>query len=225
MSEESAAKPRGGVLKWALWGAAAIGVAGVVYIIAQSATKPPESGVAHKTDVATSGPVMSSGSGAVATAPETHDVAKKLEHPADGQAPVAYAFKDADGKTLTAASFKGKVVVMNLWATWCGPCKVEMPTLAKLAQAYAGKPVEVVAVSIDKPDALEQAKAFIAQNAPLKLYNDPTGKLPFVLKPTAVGMPTTLILGKDGLERGRISGEADWAGDGAKKVIDKVLTE
>lgn len=217
MNEESAAKPRGGVLTWALWGAAAIGVAGVVYIIAQSATKPPESRGDNKTAVATHGPV--------AAAPETHDVAKKLEHPADGQAPTAYAFKDADGKTLTAASFKGKVVVVNLWATWCGPCKVEMPTLVKLAQAYAGKPVEVVAVSIDKPDALDQAKAFIAQNAPLKFYNDPTGKLPFVLKPVAVGMPTTLILGKDGLERGRISGEADWAGDGARKVIDRILAE
>ena len=221
MSEESAAKPRGGVLKWALWGAAAVGVAGVLYIIGQSATKPPAAGAVNKTEVATSGPV----SGAVATAPETHDVAKKLEHPADGQAPPAYVFKDADGKTVTPASFKGKVVVMNLWATWCAPCKLEMPTLAKLAQSYAGKPVEVVAVSIDKPDALEQAKAFIGQNAPLKLYNDPEGKLPFILKPSAVGMPTTLILGKDGLERGRISGEADWAGDGARKVIDKVLAE
>ncbi|MBS0333887.1 MAG: redoxin family protein, partial [Proteobacteria bacterium] len=128
MNEESAAKPRGGVLTWALWGAAAIGVAGVVYIIAQSATKPPGSGGVNKTEVATSGPVTSDGSGAVPTAPETHDVAKKLEHPADGQPPVAQEFKNADGKTFTPASFKGKVVVLNLWATWCGPCKVEMPT-------------------------------------------------------------------------------------------------
>jgi thiol-disulfide isomerase/thioredoxin len=213
MSEESAGKPRGGFLKWALWGVAAIGVAAVVYIIAQSATKPAE----NKTAVATSGPV--------AAAPATHDVAQKLEHPADGVAPPAYAFVDASGKKVTPADFKGKVVVMNLWATWCAPCKLEMPTLAKLAQAYAGKPVEVVAVSIDKPDALEQAKAFIAQNAPLKLYNDPDAKLPWALKPAAGGMPTTIILGKDGLERGRISGEADWSGAGAKAVIDKVLAE
>ena len=100
------------------------------------------------------------------------------------------------------ADFKGKVVVLNIWATWCGPCKTEMPTLAKLAQAYAGKPVEVVAISIDKPDALAEAKAFIAANAPLKLYNDPDAKLPWTLKPNADGMPTTIILGKDGLERG-----------------------
>jgi len=212
MSEESAARPRGRVLRWALWGAAAIGVAAIVYIIAQSSTKP----VTH-TAVATSA--------AVPTAPETHDVAKKLAHVADGVAPPAYAFFDAGGKKLVPADFKGKVVVLNIWATWCGPCKTEMPTLAKLAQAYAGKPVAVVAVSIDKPDALEAAKAFIATNAPLKLYNDPEAKLPWTIKPNADGMPTTIILGKDGLERGRVSGDADWAGPGAKVVIDKALAE
>jgi thiol-disulfide isomerase/thioredoxin len=211
MSEESAGKPRGGFLKWALWGAAAIGVAAVVYIIAQSATKPAE----NKTEVATSGPVP--------TAAVTHDVARKLEHPADGSKPPAYAFFDAGGKRVTPADFKGRIVVMNLWATWCAPCKLEMPTLPKLAAAYAGQPVEVVAVSIDKPDALAQAKAFIAGNAPLKFYNDPQAKLPWALKPPAGGMPTTIILGKDGLEHGRISGGAEWAGPGAKAVIDKVL--
>ena len=112
---------------------------------------------------------------------------------------------------------------MNIWATWCAPCKIEMPTLAKLAQAYAGKKVAIVAVSIDKADALEQAKAFIGQNAPLAFYNDPEAKLPWALKPAANGMPTTIILGPDGLERGRISGEADWAGVGARSVIDKLL--
>jgi len=210
MNDQSAAKPRGGVLRWALWGAAAIGVAAVVYIIAQSATKP-----------AAQGPAGASGAVPVATA--SHDVAKKLEHTSDGAQPPAYAFVDAAGKKVTAADFKGKVVVMNLWATWCAPCKLEMPTLAKLAKTYEGKPVAIVAVSIDKPDAVDQAKAFIAQNAPLGFYNDPEAKLPWELKPAASGMPTTLILGKDGLEHGRISGEADWAGPGAKAVIDKLL--
>ncbi|HXA39481.1 MAG TPA: TlpA disulfide reductase family protein [Phenylobacterium sp.] len=212
MNDQSAGKPRGGVLTWALWGAAAIGVAAVVYIIAQSSTKPVAQGPAGT-------------SGAVATAPQTHDVAKKLEHPADGSAPPAYVFFDDKGKKLTAADFKGKVVVMNLWATWCAPCKLEMPTLAKLAQAYAGQPVAVVAVSIDKADALEQAKAFIAGNAPLAFYNDPDAKLPWALKPPANGMPTTIILGKDGLERGRISGEAEWSGAGAKATIDRILAQ
>jgi thiol-disulfide isomerase/thioredoxin len=210
MNDQSAARPRGRVLTWALWGVAAIGVAAVVYIIAQATTKPaPQAPVAA--------------SGAVPTASETHDVAKKLEHTADGTAPPAYAFVDAAGKKVTPADFKGKVVVMNLWATWCAPCKIEMPTLAKLAKAYEGKPVAVVAVSIDNAEALEQAKAFLAQQTPLTFYNDPQAKLPWALKPAANGMPTTVILGKDGLERGRISGEADWSGAGARSVIDKLL--
>jgi thiol-disulfide isomerase/thioredoxin len=216
MNDQSAAKPRGGVLTWALWGAAAIGVAAVVYIIAQSATNAPAPAGQQA-----SGPA----SGAVPVATPTHDVARKLEHPADGSAPPAYAFVDAAGRKVTLADFKGKVVVMNVWATWCAPCKVEMPTLAKLAKAYEGKPVAVLAVSIDKPEAADQAKAFLAQQAPLAFYNDPEAKLPWALKPPASGMPTTIILGKDGLERGRISGEADWAGEGARTVIDKVLAQ
>ena len=209
MNERSAAKPRGGVLRWALWGAAAIGVAAVVYIIALSSTKP----VTHTL------------AAAQAAAPETHDVAKKLEHVGDGKAPPGYTFYDGAGKPVTPASFKGKVVVMNLWATWCAPCKIEMPTLARLQTAYAGKPVQVVAVSIDKPEALAAAKAFLSGQAPLVFYNDPQAKLPWAMTPQATGMPTTIILGKDGLERGRISGEADWAGPGARSVIDRLLAE
>lgn len=207
MSDQSTAKTRGRMLSWALWGAALIGVAAVLYITAQALRKPPEVHTAAEAPAAA----------------EEHDVAKKLTHPADGQAPPAYAFKDADGKTVTLADFKGKVVVANLWATWCAPCRTEMPTLAALAKEYQGKDVAVVAISIDKPEALAEAKRFIAAQAPLAFYNDAEAKLPWEIKPQAEGMPTTLILGKDGLERGRVSGEADWAGAGARKIIDKAL--
>lgn len=208
MTEQSAAKPRGGVLKWALWGAALIGVAAVVYITAQSSTKPPLETAAVK-----------------APAAAVHSVAAKLEHPSDGALPPDYAFQDGAGKAVKIADLKGKVLVVNLWATWCGPCKIEMPQLARLQATYDGKPVQVVAISIDKAEALAEAKAFIAGKSPLAFYNDPAAKLPWALKPPAAGMPTTVIYGKDGLERGRVSGEADWAGDGAKSVIDKILTE
>ena len=115
--------------------------------------------------------------------------------------------------------------MLNLWATWCGPCKNEMPTLARLQAAYAGQPLVVVAVSIDKAEALDGARTFIAGLAPLAFYNDPAAKLPWALKPPAAGMPTTVIYGKDGLERGRISGEAAWSDPDAKAILDKVLAE
>lgn len=208
MSEQSA-ETRGGILKWALWGVALVGVVAVVYITGKSAVmprsaQPPAKAVA----AATSG-----------------DVAAKMEHPSDGQPGPDYAFLDAAGKPVKIADLKGKVVVLNLWATWCAPCKIEMPTLAKLQADYAGQPVAVVAVSIDKAEALDAARAFIGQHAPLSFYNDPEAKMPWALKPLAAGMPTTVIYGKDGLERGRVSGEADWGGAGAKRVIDKVLAE
>jgi thiol-disulfide isomerase/thioredoxin len=211
MSDQSgrpgAEEPRGGLLKWALWGVALIGVAAVVYIMAQVSTKPPPANPAAKDPA------------------EAQDVAKLLSHEADGKPPPDYVFQDADGKPVRVADFKGKVVVMNLWATWCGPCKVEMPTLARLQTIYVGKPVVVLAISIDKPEALAEAKAFMSGQAPLAFYNDPAAKLPWVMEPAAAGMPTTVIYGRDGLERGRVSGDAEWATPAAVRLIDKVLAQ
>jgi len=207
MSDQSATKPRGGVLTWALWGAAAIGVAGVVYITMQASSNPPKTGA---------------GSGRENTV-AAHSVAAKLTHASDAAPEPDYGFVGADGQPVKLADFKGKVVVMNIWATWCGPCVAEMPTLAKLQASYAGQPVEVVAISIDSPDDTAKAKQFLAKHAPLKFYQDKAMKLPFVLKPAADGTPITIIYGKDGLEKGRLSGDADWSQPDAHAAIDKAL--
>jgi thiol-disulfide isomerase/thioredoxin len=204
MSDQSGAKPRGGFLNWALWGAALIGVAAVLYIIAQASFKPEQD--ASLKSVA-------------------HGEMKKLTTPAETTLAPSLAFYDAAGKPLRAADFKGKVLVLNLWATWCPPCVAEMPTLAKLSAEYAGKPVEVIPVSVDTPADVDKAKAFIAKHPPLGFYSDPQMKLPFALKPQAGGMPTTIIYGADGLERARLSGGADWSGADARAVIDHVLAE
>lgn len=207
MSERSgdeAAKPKLDPLKLALWGAAGLGVAAVVYIIAQASINPQGAG-------------------------ELKGLAKgemaKLSIPAEATVAPVSSFVDGAGQTRRIADFKGKVTVVNLWATWCAPCILEMPTLAKLAASYAGKPVEVVAISIDSPDNADKARAFIGKHAPLAFYHDPKMSLPFAVKPAAVGMPTTIIYGPDGVERGRVSGEADWSGEDAKAVIDKLLAE
>jgi len=202
MSDQSAAKPRGGILNWALWGAALIGVAAVLYIIVQASIKPEQD----------------EGLKAVA-----RGEMKKLTTPVEATVAPTHAFYDAAGKPIRVADFKGKVVVMNLWATWCPPCVAEMPTLAKLAQAYQGKPVAVVAVSVDQPKDVDKAKAFIAKHPPLGFYSDPEMKLPFAVKPPAAGMPTTIIYGADGVERARLSSGADWSGPDARAVVDYVL--
>lgn len=133
-------------------------------------------------------------------------------------------FVDASGKALNAADFKGSVVVLNLWATWCGPCKVEMPTLARLQADYAGKPVKVVTVSTDRQDAMAEAKAFIATHPPLTFYGGGE-KLPFMIEPHVLGFPTTILFDVKGHERARMSGDADWSSPEAHKVIDSLLAE
>jgi thiol-disulfide isomerase/thioredoxin len=203
MNDPAAAKPKGGILKWALWGVALFGVAAVVYIMAQASFKPAQDDGGLK-DV-------------------TKGEMAKFSRPAEAGAAPATSFTGPDGKPIRVADFKGKVVVMNIWATWCAPCVLEMPTLAKLQANYAGQPVEVVAVSIDSATALDKARMFIAKNAPLKFYHDPNMKMPFAVTPQAPGMPTTIIYGPDGVERGRLAGGAEWSGPDAKALIDKII--
>lgn len=198
----SGGEPRSGLLKKALWGVAAVGVAAVVYIIVQASSNPTANG-----------DLKSVAKGEMA----------KLVIPPDATAAPATTFYDGAGKPLRVADFKGKVVVLNIWATWCGPCVLEMPTLAKLAAAYPADKVAVVPVSVDGDREADKAQTFIAQHAPLTFYRDPKMKLPYDLKPASMGMPTTVIFDKEGVERGRVMGGADWSGADAKAVIDKVL--
>ncbi|MBB3891658.1 thiol-disulfide isomerase/thioredoxin [Phenylobacterium haematophilum] len=208
MNEKSAEKavgePKAFPLKWALRGVAVAGVAAVVYIIVQASINPQ-----RETDL------KSLAKGEMA----------KFETPLEATSPPTTSFLDANGAPKRIADFKGQVTIVNLWATWCGPCVIEMPTLAKLAASYEGKPVQVVAISVDRPQDADKARAFIAKHAPLVFYHDPKMALPFAFKPPAAGMPTTVIYGADGVERGRLAGDADWSGKDAKALIDKVLAE
>lgn len=143
---------------------------------------------------------------------------------ADGPGPeTAIKAVDADGKPVTLADFKGEVVVVNLWATWCAPCVREMPELARLQAAYEGKPVKVVAVSLDKGEAdIAKAKAFIADKKPLRFYHGDYA-VAFEVTPPAGGLPTTILYDRTGRERARLAGGADWSRPDAKAVIDRLL--
>jgi thiol-disulfide isomerase/thioredoxin len=127
-----------------------------------------------------------------------------------------------EGVTKSLADFKGKVVLLNIWASWCVPCRDEMPALDKLEQDLGGKDFAVVAVNIDKGGP-EKAKSFLAESGAthLGLYTDPTSKMFAVLK--TVGMPTTLVLNRDGKEIGRLVGPADWSSPEAKRVVEAAI--
>jgi thiol-disulfide isomerase/thioredoxin len=202
MSDHPAAKPKPDLLKWGLWGAALFGVAAVLYIIVQASTNP---GSASDLKAAAKGEMA------------------KLSFPADPTVAPVMSFYGPDGQLTRLADRKGKVLVVNFWATWCPPCIAEMPTFAKLAASYEGQPLEVIPISIDREQDQDKARAFMAQHSPLKFYSEPTAKLPFTLTPPAVGMPTTVIYGADGVELARLSGEADWSGKDAKALLDKAL--
>ena len=141
--------------------------------------------------------------------------------------PVApdYVFKTRDGADAHFNQFRGKVVVVNLWAMWCAPCRTEMPTLAALATTYADKPLVVVPINVDVGDeAVAKATAFIDDHAPLTLYNDPKFQLPFEF-PGKGKMPQTILLDRQGRIRAAFAGEADWNSAEAKALIDAVLAE
>lgn len=148
----------------------------------------------------------------------------KLLTPAPAPAP-DYVFKDAEGRDVRFADFKGKVAVVNLWATWCAPCKIEMPTLAALAKHYDGRDdLAVVTISMDVDKAVPEARAFIADHAPLAYYADPKSQLAFEF-PGKGAMPQTVLLDRRGNVRAVLTGEADWASDEAKALVEALLAE
>jgi thiol-disulfide isomerase/thioredoxin len=133
-------------------------------------------------------------------------------------------FNDASGAPKSLADWRGKVVLLNIWATWCVPCRDEMPALDRLQTELGGNAFVVVAVNIDK-NGPDKARAFLQETGAthLALYTDPSGKLFAALK--AVGMPTTLIIDRNGKEIGRLVGPADWGSPEAKRLIEAAVAQ
>jgi thiol-disulfide isomerase/thioredoxin len=129
---------------------------------------------------------------------------------------------DGDGKPVSLADWKGKVVLLNLWATWCAPCLQEMPSLDQLKGALGGKNFDVVAVSIDR-GAQEKPKGFFAKAGikSLRFLQDPSGRAFADLK--TPGMPTTLLIDRDGREIGRLVGPAEWNSPDAQALVKAAI--
>ncbi|MDJ1159568.1 TlpA disulfide reductase family protein [Chelatococcus sp. SYSU_G07232] len=138
----------------------------------------------------------------------------------------ALAFTGPDGKPRTLADFKGKTVLLNLWATWCAPCRKEMPALDALQAKLGAEDFEVVAVNIDTRN-LDRPKSWLAEVGVRNLayYSDPEAKTFQELKAVgkAFGMPTTVLVGKDGCELAHLSGPAEWASDDAVALLRAAL--
>ena len=126
-------------------------------------------------------------------------------------------YTDGTGKAGTAKDWQDKVVLLNLWATWCAPCRKEMPALDRLQAELGSDTFEVVALSVDR-GGVEASRKFLDQIKveKLKLYVDPTAKASSTLK--AIGLPTTLLI-KNGREVGRLVGPAEWDSPEAKALV------
>ena len=132
------------------------------------------------------------------------------------------AFWDADGRPKKLSDWRGRTVLVNLWATWCVPCRKEMPALESLQTRLGGPNFEVVAINIDTRDP-EKPKNFLndAHLTRLGYYNDQNAKVFQDLKAIgrALGMPTSVLVDGQGCEIATIAGPADWGSDDALKLI------
>ncbi|MGE3303827.1 MAG: TlpA family protein disulfide reductase [Hyphomonadaceae bacterium] len=180
---------------WLLAAGALIGAALIVYVVLRLDSKPAAS----------------------AQRGETYTIERLANPPPQP----ATAFLDATGAKRTLADWRGKVVVVNLWATWCAPCVHEMPTLAALADELRAKGGEVLAISVDKePEAASKTLAQLS-GGKLAFYNEPTYAIAFDAQ--APGFPVTIIYDKQGRELARVSGGADWTAGAPKELVLKAM--
>jgi thiol-disulfide isomerase/thioredoxin len=135
-------------------------------------------------------------------------------------------FKDAEGHDRTLADWRGRTVLLNLWATWCVPCRREMPALDALQAKLGGPKFQVVAVNIDTRDPAKPL-AFLKQIGVTHLayFTDESAQVFEDLKSAgkAFGMPTTLIVDPKGCEIGDMAGPAEWASDDGVKLVSAAI--
>jgi len=165
------------------------------------------------------------------------EAAKRLEPYARGEvaaltpakAPIRVSnlsFRDGNGRERKLSEWQGRVVLLNLWATWCVPCRKEMPELDALQEKLGGQNFEIVAVNIDTRDP-EKPKAWLKEIGATQLayYADPSAKIFQDLKAAgrAFGMPTTLLVDAQGCELASLAGPAEWASEDAIQLINVAL--
>lgn len=209
------AKPR----RWGLWlGAAAVAgaIAGVAAIYGmdmasgnrESASCPGSAAVAARIDPLARGEVAAL---SVSAAPQP-------------MGPIS--FLKPDGTPTSLAEFRGRTVLLNLWAIWCGPCRKEMPALDTLQRDLGSKDFEVVAVNIDTRNP-ERIGAFLEETGVRSLarYADPTTGILQALKNEGLtlGLPTTVLIDGNGCRLGVMAGAAEWASEDARKLIGAAL--
>lgn len=127
----------------------------------------------------------------------------------------------------TLDDYKGQVVLINIWATWCGPCRVEMPSIEQLHTAYAGKGLKVVAISVDEPGTDSLVRAFARDyKLTFEVLHDTGGQEGKVARDYQIGgYPETVVIGRDGVIRKKFLGATNWNSPSNRALIERLLAE
>ena len=132
-------------------------------------------------------------------------------------------FTDGEGHARTLANFKGKVILLNIWATWCVPCRKEMPTLDRLQAALGGVDFEVIPLSIDRK-GMEVVNKFYDEIGVQQLARFIDSNSEAFQKLAIVGIPTTLLIDRKGQELGRLIGPSEWDSPDMITFLKDIIT-
>jgi peroxiredoxin len=129
---------------------------------------------------------------------------------------------DSARRVKTLADYKGKVVLLNVWATWCEPCRVEMPSIEKVYREFGPQGLSVVAVSVDDPGTEPHIRAFAKElGLTFEILHDPTQLTKTNYQVT--GFPETFIIGREGKIRKKVIGAADWSSEANRALLRELL--
>ncbi|WP_211235994.1 TlpA disulfide reductase family protein [Leisingera aquimarina] len=137
----------------------------------------------------------------------------------------ATAFELADGAgTASLEDYKGKVVLLNFWATWCAPCRKEMPQLSELQEEFGGEDFEVLTIATGRNSPAGIQK-FFDENGISNLPRHQDPKQALAREMAVIGLPITVLLDRDGKEVARLLGDAEWNSDSAKAIVQAMIGE
>jgi cytochrome c biogenesis protein CcmG, thiol:disulfide interchange protein DsbE len=146
------------------------------------------------------------------------------ESPQEGFLAPGFSLQDLNGKQVSLANYKGKVILLNFWATWCPPCKREIPSLKGLYQLRKDKAFEILAVSVDRA-SISKVASFVADNQMIfPVLVDPQGEVGNG-KYWVRAIPTSFLLDKKGVIRWKVAGAKEWDGAEVLNRIDQLLAE
>jgi cytochrome c biogenesis protein CcmG, thiol:disulfide interchange protein DsbE len=131
---------------------------------------------------------------------------------------------DSPPRAKSLDAYRGQVVLINIWATWCLPCRVEMPSIEELHRTYAPRGLKVVAVSVDDPGSEAVIESFVSQyRLSFEILHDPDKKISDLYQTT--GYPETVIIGRDGIIRRKVLGASDWNSSENRGLVERLLDE